>query len=229
MDLTPEQLEAAEAVLREKLEKEFKEKSETSGEGRFTEEELEALVQDRVSKAKESLDKAYGKVDELTKKLTRQEEETKQLSRKQMEDEGKHLELAEMKTAELEERNKILTEQLTSLSRDQKIKDTIAGANFRNDFARQMAFETLSKSVIEDEDRGWVHKSGVPIEDYFTKVFTKDPNHSILFKLKDNSGTDADPSKSVQGTKRPDKLTGLTSEQLLEQAASGAFGEFSLD
>lgn len=227
MELTPEQLEAAEAVLREKIEAEALEKAKAE----LTEdnsETIEKLVTERLSKMKNNVDKAYEKLDAETREKARLEQSIKDLKRAQMEAEGKHLELAQMKTAELEEKVSYLDKQNLELTRDQAVKDILIGKEFRNNFARQTAFNAIVNSLVEDEERGWVHKSGVSIGEYFEKVFLKDPEHEILFKPKDNSGAGAQPSKSVSG-KRPDSLKGMTTADLLAMAASGDLGEFNLN
>jgi hypothetical protein len=187
---------------------------------------LKQLVADELKQMKTNVDKAYKKMDELTRENTRLKEDAQSKQRKQLEDEGKHFEAAKLTIAELQEREKILNEKLTSITRDRELDRHLASFDFRNDFARETAFKTILPELVQDEDGSWVHKSGASINDYL-KAFAKDPNKDFLFKPKENSGAGSNSNKSSASTARPKKLSGLTTEELLQLADSGKLGSMT--
>jgi predicted RNase H-like nuclease (RuvC/YqgF family) len=185
---------------------------------------IEKIVEERLSRMKSNVDKAYKKADELARENTRLKEQEQNQKRKRLEDEGKHLEVANLKLSEFEEKNSILQEQLTSLTRDRELDKHLSGLEFRNEFARETAFKTIISELVQDEDDRWVHKSGAPISDYI-KTFSKDPEKDFLFKPKDNSGAGSSNNKNSGAEKgRPKTLTGLSSEDLLKLAREGKLG-----
>lgn len=234
MDITPEQKEAIEAELREKMKEELTSEIEAEVTNRIKSQVasdnadlLESMVDEKLAKMKANLDNAYAKLEESQKLNIRLEDEKKAFERKRLEDEGKHLELAQSETVELRERNAILEEKITALTRDQSVKDVIAGAPFRNDVAREMAFDRIVSKLVNDENRGWVHESGASIEEFF-KQFQKSSDNEFMFKPKENTGTGSSPGKSVKGAlNKP--MSEMTTTELLQAASEGQFGEFSYD
>jgi hypothetical protein len=187
---------------------------------------LKQMVADELKQMKTNVDKAYKKMDELTRDNTRLKEDAQSRQRKQLEDEGKHFEAAKLTIAELQEREKILNEKLTAITRDRELERHLSSYDFRNDFARETAFKTILPELVQDEDGSWVHKSGASINDYL-KAFAKDPNKDFLFKPKENSGAGSNSNKSSASTTRPKKLSGLTTEELLQLADSGKLGSMT--
>lgn len=219
-ELTDEQKAAIEAELREKLEDELKQKFQSENE-----EIIEKIAEERLAKMKANMDKMDKQLKDTIAENTRWKDKAKEAERKRLEDEGKHLELAEMKNAELKEQVKLLEEKLTGLTRDRTVEKAISSLEFRNDFARETAFNAIVNQLEQTSEGDWRHKSGASIEDYI-KVFVKDERHEILFKPKSNSGTGANPS----GTGKPKStksITEMSTLEMLEAAERGDLGNFS--
>jgi hypothetical protein len=184
---------------------------------------LKQLVAEELKQMKANVDKAYKKAEEMTRENARLKAEAQEKQRKQLEDEGKHYEASKLKNAELEETNRILTDKLTTLTRDRELERHLGSLDFRNDFARETTFKTILPELVQDDDGSWVHKSGASIGDYL-KAFAKDPNKDFLFKPKENSGAGSNSNKSSASAGRPKKLDGLSTEELLSLAESGKLG-----
>lgn len=185
---------------------------------------LKQMVADELKTMKANVDKAYKKLEEVTRENTRLKAESQEKQRKQLEDEGKHFEAAKLKLTELEETNKILNERLTSITRDRELDKALGSLDFRNDFARETAFKTILSELVQDDDGSWVHKSGASLSDYI-KAFAKDPNKDFLFKPKENSGAGTGGAKGGAAGQRPKSLAGMSTEELLKAAAAGQLGQ----
>ena len=192
---------------------------------------LAAMVEEQLKEIKADFkakqDKAYKQLEAEKKERIRIEEEAKEAKRRKLEDEGNHLELAKLKLAEVEERNKILEEKLVRTSRDSELNRALGNLDFRNEFARSTAFNAIVSELIQDEDGLWIHKSGAPLTDY-VKTFVKDPDKSFLFKTKENSGAGTTNNKGQGKSKRPDSLEGLSSAELLKLVENGELGSWTL-
>jgi hypothetical protein len=184
---------------------------------------LKQMVAEELKPMKANVDKAYKKAEEMARENARLKSEVQEKQRKQLEDEGKHYEAAKLKVAELEEREKILQEKLTAITRDRELEKHLSSLDFRNDFARETAFKTILPELVQDEDGSWVHRSGASINDYL-KAFAKDPQKDFLFKPKENSGAGSNSNKNSASVSRPKTLSGMTTEELLALADSGKLG-----
>lgn len=185
---------------------------------------IDQIVADKLKQMKANQDKAYKKLEEITRENARLKAEKTQQKQKQLEDEGKHFEAAKLKLAEQDETIKILNDKLTSITRDRELEKHLSSLEFRNDFARETAFKTIIQELVQDSDGTWVHSSGASIKEYLT-AFAKDPNKDFLFKPKENSGTGSPTGKGSTQAKRPAKLSDLSSEQLLKLAQEGLLGK----
>jgi len=203
-------------------------KDDSNPSNKDTEALLEKMVEERLSKVKASLDKAYAERDEAVKLRVNLEEEKKQQKLSAMEAEGKHKEVAEMKMAELKERLRLAEERNTSLSRDAAVRDALTGLDFRNDRSQQMAYRDVVDQLVQDPESGaWIHKSGASIKE-FVNAFSKDEDNTFLFKTKTNSGTGAG---GMSGTPKLDpnkKMSQMTTTEMLQLAATGKLGNFNL-
>lgn len=206
----------------------FNKKDDSNPSNKDTEALLEKMVEERLSKVKASLDKAYAERDEAVKLRVNLEEEKKQQKLSAMEAEGKHKEVAEMKMAELKERLRLAEERNTSLSRDAAVRDALTGLDFRNDRSQQMAYRDVVDQLVQDPESGaWIHKSGASIKE-FVNAFSKDEDNTFLFKTKTNSGTGAG---GMSGTPKLDpnkKMSQMTTTEMLQLAATGKLGNFNL-
>ena len=188
---------------------------------------LAALVAEEVKSLKASLDKAFKVRDETQKENLKLKQTQKELETKRLKDEGKHLEVATLRIAELEEREKTLEARLIAVERDRELERVLAPLDFQSDFARDAAVSSIKSELVQDEDGTWVHRSGASLSEY-VKAFTKDPQKAFLFKPKNNQGPGVDPNKHQGSKGRPAKLTGLSTEELLKQASQGNLGKFTL-
>lgn len=193
-----------------------------------TEDMINKLVEERLTKIKASLDKAYTERDAAVKERVRLEEEKKQARMKALEDEGKHKEVAEMKLAELTEKLALAESKVTELTRDSAVRNALSGLDFRSERSNQMAYRDIIDQLVQDPETGaWIHKSGVSIKDYVSQ-YVKNEDNSFLFKPKNNSGGG---SNNMGGTPKLDpnkKLTDMTTEEMLQLAAAGKLGSFGL-
>jgi hypothetical protein len=181
----------------------------------------------RVAKAKAGLDKSYSKLSEIQKENAKLKADLKETERKRLLDEGKHLEVANAKIADLTAEANILRERLTALTRDRELERHLASLDFKNDYARSSAFKTIIGELShDDENEEWIHKSGVSIEE-FIKAFAKDPNNDFYFKVKENNGANSNKDKG-KGSSRPASLKGLSAEDVIALAASGKLGKYNL-
>ena len=184
---------------------------------------LKQMVAEELKTMKANVDKAYKKAEEMARENARLKADVQEKQRKQLEDEGKHYEAAKLKLAEMEEREKILQEKLTSITRDRELEKHLSSLDFRNDFARETAFKTILPELVQDDDGSWVHRSGASITDYL-KAFAKDPQKDFLFKPKENSGAGSNSNKNSASVSRPKSLSGMSTEELLALAESGKLG-----
>lgn len=187
---------------------------------------LKQMVAEELKQMKSNVDKAYKQVEAVTRENTRLKAEQQDKQRKQLEDEGKHYEAEKLKNAELSETVKILQERLTSVTRDRELEKHLSSLEFRNDYARETAFQNILQELVQDTDGTWVHKSGASIPDYL-KAFVKDPNKEFFFKPKENSGAGSTSAKNTAAAGRPKSLSGLSSEELLNLAANGKLGTYN--
>lgn len=205
-----------------------KDSANNSVSNKDTEDMINKLVEERLSKIKASLDKAYAERDAAVRERVRLEEKEKQSKLKALEDEGKHKEAAEMRLAELQEKLVIAESKVVELSRDSAVKDALTSLDFRNDRSSQMAYRDIIDQLIQDPDTGsWIHKSGVSIKD-FVSQYAKNEDNAFLFKPKTNSGAG---TGGVGGTPKLDpnkKISEMSTEEVLQLAASGKLGAFSL-
>lgn len=205
-----------------------KDSASNSVSNKDTEDMINKLVEERLSKIKASLDKAYAERDAAVRERVRLEEKEKQSKLKALEDEGKHKEAAEMRLAELQEKLVIAESKVVELSRDSAVKDALTSLDFRNDRSSQMAYRDIIDQLIQDPDTGsWIHKSGVSIKD-FVSQYAKNEDNAFLFKPKTNSGAG---TGGVGGTPKLDpnkKISEMSTEEVLQLAASGKLGSFSL-
>lgn len=193
-----------------------------------TEDMINRVVEERLAKIKASLDKAYQERDSAVQARVRLEDEAKQRKIKALEDDGKHKEVAEMRLAELTEKLSLAESRVTELTRDGAVRNALSGLDFRNDRSNQMAYRDIIDQLIQDPETGaWIHKSGVSIKD-FVGQYTKNEDNSFLFKPKNNSGGG---SNNLNGTPKLDpnkKITDMSTEEMLQLAASGKLGSFNL-
>jgi hypothetical protein len=184
---------------------------------------LEKLVADKLKVMKANVDKAYKEREALARENARLKADQEEGKRKKLEDEGKHVEAAKLRIAEVEELNKVLTERLTAATRDKEVDRAIGALNFRNDYAKEVAVKSIIEDLVQDDDGVWVHKSGASLADY-VKTFAKDPTKDFLFKPKENNGAGTTGAKGGANSGKPKTVIGMSTEELLAAAKAGQLG-----
>lgn len=189
---------------------------------------VQQMVAEELKGIKDKLNSAYSARDEAVKAKALLEEEKKRADIKRLEEEGKHQEVAELRMAEMQAKIEALQSQNTGLTRDNVVKGALAGIEFRNDVAADMAYDRVVSQMIQDANGQWVHKSGVSISD-FVQLFSKDEANSFLMKAKVNTGTgSAAISAGSPDTSTSKPITEMNTNELLEhfakQAPNGNFG-----
>ena len=190
------------------------------------------LVSDKLDSTlkpiKEKLDSAFKQRDDALARLAILEQKEKEANLKQMEAEGKWKEAADLRLAEEKAKNAALEKQNTELSRDVAVRDALKSYTFRNDKAADMAFREITSNLVQNDQRQWVHRSGVSIRD-FCDAFSKDEEQSFLFKAKPNSGagttgSGAGNTGNAGDTNKNASLFKKSQAEVLKMAAEGKFG-----
>lgn len=222
-ELTPEKLEELKAELRKEVENEVRQEIESDGD---TAELAEKIADEKLAKMKANMDAMDKKLKATIAENIKLQEKAKEEARKQLEEEGKTVEARDMQIVELQEKLSMSEEKLNQFERNSVVDKAVQGLEFFDGFTKEVAVEKITSQLVKDEEGRWTHKSGASIED-FVKVFAKDDKYKALFKPKENQGTGTPPRTGVsKGTKKP--LSEMTTQEMLEAAARGEFGESPL-
>lgn len=160
-----------------------------------------------VSEMKSKLDTAYEARDKAKDELNASKKKLEEEAHRKLEEEGKFKELMEAKLAtaqkSIDELNGKLKEaegklsdsenRITTLSRDDLVRRSLAGLEFRNEKAADLAFKEVIAELVKNDKGEWVHTSGKPVVD-FVKEFSNDEDRAFLFKTKQNSGGGTPPA-----------------------------------
>jgi hypothetical protein len=123
--------------------------------------------------------------------------------------------------AKLQEREK----QITELTRDNVVRDSLKGLDFRNDTAADFAYRDVVAQLVQNENGQWMHKTGASVKD-FIDSFRKDEDKEFLFKPKQSSGTGQSSMQAPTGGFDSNKpLSEMSTEEIMAAAASGAFDD----
>jgi hypothetical protein len=178
---------------------------------------------------KSKLDGAYKQRDESQAKVAAFEARERENTLKRLAEEGKHKEAYEMQLAEERAANAALAKRNTELSRDVSVRESLRSLSFRNDKAAQMAFQEITSNLVQDENKQWVHRSGISVKEY-CDAFSKDEEQSFLFKAKMNSGagttTNGGSGNPAESTKSK-SLFAMTQAEVIKMAAEGKLGKLS--
>jgi len=183
---------------------------------------VEARVAEELKGIKAKLDSAYESRDEAIKKAVSFEEEKKQNEMKRLEDEGKHTEVAQMKIAELTAKLDEKESQITNLTRDNVVRDSLKGLDFKNDTAADFAYRDVVAQLIQDENGKWVHRTGASVKD-FIESFRKDEDKEFLFKPKTSTGIGQDKVNNAGEFNTSKPITEMSTDELMAAAAAGQF------
>ena len=186
------------------------------------EEKLQAMLDQKLSTIKASLDKAYKERDEARKESAKILEEAKKAKLKKMEEEGQALEAEKIKNKDLEEKLSSLNKQLETINRDMKVQASFQAIDqeFRNKRSASVAFKEVCESLVRQEDGSWTSIDGSSIE-AVVAAFAKDEDNDFLFKPKKTSGSGIPASGEPAPPKAPSSLFKLSQAEVLKLAAEG--------
>jgi len=199
--------------------------SNKSEQQQVNEDLVERLVKERLAAnlkpIKEKLDGAFTQRDEALQKIAAYEKEKRDAEIARLKEEGKHKEAFEKQIAEERAARVALEQQNLELTRNNEVRTTLTGLNFRNEKAVEMAFQEIVGQLVRNEQGTWVHRSGVSIKD-FVKTFVDDEDNSFLFAVKASSGSGSGGSKKggtpPSGAK---SVFDMTQEEVLKLAMEG--------
>lgn len=187
--------------------------------------DTETLIATKIAEAiadiKSKLDGAYKSRDEALQKVAEFEREKNEAIKAQLLAEGKHKELSELQLAEKDAKIKDLEKANTELARNNEVRSYLAGLEFRNEKASDLAFREITNELVKNEQGIWTHKSGKSIAE-FVKAFATDESQSFLFKPKANNGGGSPAHTGGKpGEGKPASLFNLSTAEILKRAAEG--------
>lgn len=185
--------------------------------------EVEALVQERLAKMKENMDRMAKERDDALKMKAEMESKAKEEAIARMKEEGKLQEALEMELAEAKAKLEVFAQETTKLKRDGVLADALAGLEFRNEKSRSMAQREIVEQLIQNEEGAWVHTSGSNIADY-VKAYAQSEDNSFLFRVKSNSGSGTGSPAGAPSTESQKSISELTTQEILALAAKGKLG-----
>lgn len=191
------------------------------------EDDLEAIVNERLAKMKENMDRMAKERDDALKLKADLEAKSKEDAIARMKEEGKLQEALEMELADAKAKLASYQEQNTKLSRDNVLNQALAGMDFRNEKSRDMARREIVESLIQSEEGAWVHSSGMTISD-FVESYAKSEDNSFLFRPKNNSGAGTGTPAGAPSTEQKKAIGQMTTQEILALAAKGQLGNFNL-
>jgi len=189
--------------------------------------EVEALVNERLAKMKENMDRMSKERDDALKMKADMEAKAKEDAIARMKEEGKLQEALEMELADARAKLASFEEQNTKLSRDNVLNQALAGMDFRNDKSRDMARREIVEQLTQGEEGGWVHTSGLTIAD-FVESYAKSEDNSFLFRPKTNSGAGTGTPAGAPSTDVSKSIGEMSTTEILALAAKGKLGNFNL-
>lgn len=170
---------------------------------------------------KASLNNAYKTRDEMAAKVAAFETREREANLKRLAEEGKHKEAYELQLAEERAANAALAKRNTELSRDVTVREALRDMQFRNGKAATMAFQEITANLVQDENKQWIHRSGISIREY-CDAFSKDEEQSFLFKAKVSSGAGTSSSSGTGTTvTKPTSLFAMSQDEVIRLATEG--------
>lgn len=186
--------------------------------------DIESIVNERLAKMKDNMDRMAKERDEALKMKADMEAKAKEEAIARMKEEGKIQEALEMEVAELKAKLTSYEEQNTALSRDNVLNQSLAGMDFRNDKSREMARREIVEQLVNEEGV-WKHTSGMTIQD-FVDSYAKSEDNSFLFRPKTNSGAGTGAPVGAPETSDQKKISEMTTQEVLALAQKGKLGQF---
>jgi polyribonucleotide nucleotidyltransferase len=188
--------------------------------------DLNKLVEEKVNEnlkpIKEKLDNAYKLRDEAMKKVAEFERKEREAELARLEEQGKFKEAYEKRLAEIQAKAEVLQKRNIELTRDVQVRNHLAALDFRSEKTLKVAEREIVEQLVQNEVGEWVHKSGVPIQD-FVRSFIADETNSFLFKPKVSTGAGGSGptnTTNVASGKRV-SLFDMTQDEVLQMAMEG--------
>lgn len=177
---------------------------------------------DDLAPIKESLNKAYSERDAAKAEVERLKKEARDKEIEQLTKDGKEKEALEAKLSDRDSEIDSLKQTIVELTRDNAVQKELGTLEFRNERARDLAYDTVIKSLVQDKDGKWVSKDGKPISDAVT-AFAEDEDNKFLFKEKENRGTETakTTTTSPKAPSSGSRLRDRTQAEVLQMAAEG--------
>jgi hypothetical protein len=191
------------------------------------ENDIEAIVQERLAKMKANMDRMSKERDEALKLKAEMESKQKEEAIARMKEEGKIQEALELELAEAKAKLEVYAKETTQLKRDSVLNDALAGMDFRNDKSRDMARREIVEQLVQNEEGQWVHSTGSNIRDY-VEAYAKSEDNSFLFRVKSNTGAGTGNPAGAPSTDVTKPIGELTTQEILALAAKGKLGNFNL-
>jgi hypothetical protein len=187
----------------------------------------EALELDN-KKVKASIDAAYKARDEALAKVAEVERKEREAETAKLREQGK---LEEAHAREIADKDtlvatkdatiKDLEKEITRLTRDASVRDTLGSFDFRNQKARDVATGDITKMLKKDENGEWVAKDGRSIE-VLVKAYLEDKENTWLLKPKNSSGSGVTKTTPDGGGKKTEgSLFGLPQSEVIARVAKG--------
>ena len=181
---------------------------------------IQAGIDTALQPIKAKLDNAYAARDEALAKVAEFERKEREREIARLKEEGKHQEAHEQEIAEERAKRTAAEKRVIELTRNSEVRDSMAGLEFRNKKAQDLAFQEVVSQLVQNEKGDWVHKSGATVKD-FVESFAKDDSNNFLFKPKVNSGSGSGQPRNDPPPKQASSLYGLSQEEVLKLAAEG--------
>lgn len=177
---------------------------------------------DDLAPIKESLNKAYSERDAAKAEVERLKKEARDKEIEQLTKDGKEKEALEAKLSDRDSEIDSLKQTIVELTRDNAVQKELGALEFRNERARDLAYDTVVKSLVQNKDGKWVSKDGKPISDAVAS-FAEDEENKFLFKEKENRGTETakTTTTSPKAPSSGNKLRDRTQAEVLQMAAEG--------
>lgn len=177
---------------------------------------------DDLAPIKESLNKAYSERDAAKAEVERLKKEARDKEIEQLTKDGKEKEALEAKLSDRDSEIDSLKQTIVELTRDNAVQKELGTLEFRNERARDLAYDTVIKSLVQDKGGKWVSKDGKSISAAVAS-FAEDEENKFLFKEKESRGTETarTTTTSPKAPSSGNKLRDRSQAEVLQMAAEG--------
>jgi hypothetical protein len=180
-------------------------------------EKVKALVAKETKRLKAMVDRAYTERDEALKAQKLKEQEARDAETAKLKEEGKLAEAHERELADRDAEISALQERLVKLTRDNEVRDLLAGYEFRTARAAKNAQRDIVEELVQNDKGEWQHKSGTSIAK-FVEAFFKEKDNEFYLKPKTNKGGGFDqPKKPDTDSKK--SVFDMSQDEVLKRAA----------